>query len=284
MSFLEVGQLGYAFVLLATGSTVGFTCGLLGVGGGFIMIPIQIWALTSSGIDPTIATRTAFGTSLAVILLTSLSGCYGHSCHGAVLWRQGAALGLSGLAGAFLGGTIAAHAPGDLLKVIFGVVVLIAALRMLLASNIHPIGKPKEGLLSYIAWGSLVGVVSGLMGIGGGMILIPIMVMLLGLSMHQAIGTSTVAIAFNAAGGVLSYAINGWGVPGLPACSIGYIDLLQFALLAGICVLTTQLGVNIAHMLPGNQLRYIFIALAIYVGLKMLGIFDFMIFVISQGI
>ncbi len=275
MSFLEVGQLGYAFVLLVTGSAVGFTCGLLGVGGGFIMIPIQIWALTSSGIDPTIATRTAFGTSLAVILLTSLSGCYGHSCRGVVLWLPGVALGLSGLAGAFLGGTIAAHAPGDLLKAIFGIVVLAAALRMLLASKIHPVERPKEGLLSYIVWGSLVGIVSGLTGIGGGMILIPIMVILLGLSIHQAIGTSTVAIAFNAAGGVTSYAINGLGVSGLPTYSIGYIDLLQFALLAGTSAIMTQLGVNIAHRLPGNQLRYIFIALVIFVGLKMLGIFDF---------
>ncbi|HEX7444807.1 MAG TPA: sulfite exporter TauE/SafE family protein, partial [Methanothrix sp.] len=102
----------YVIVLLATGIIVGFACGLLGVGGGFIMVPVQIWALTSMGIDPTLATRIAFGTSLAVILPTSLSGCHGHSCRGVVLWRPGITMGLAGLAGAFLGGTIAAHAPG----------------------------------------------------------------------------------------------------------------------------------------------------------------------------
>ena len=98
------------------------------------MVPVQIWALTSTGIDPTLATRIAFGTSLAVILPTSLSGCRGHSCRGTVLWRPGILMGLFGLAGAFLGGTLAAHAPGHLLRMIFGFVVLLGALRMLAAA------------------------------------------------------------------------------------------------------------------------------------------------------
>ena len=109
-------QLIYVLVLLATGMFVGFFCGLLGVGGGFIMVPVQIWALTSTGIEPTLATRIAFGTSLAVVLPTALRGCHGHSCRGVVLWRPGIALGLSGLLGAFLGGTVAAQTPGYLLK------------------------------------------------------------------------------------------------------------------------------------------------------------------------
>ena len=267
----------YVLVLLATGIVVGFACGLLGVGGGFIMVPIQIWALTLAGIDPTLAVRIAFGTSLAVILPTSLSGCRGHSCRGTVLWRPGIALGLSGLAGAFLGGTIASHAPGDLLKMIFGTVVLAGALRMLLAGNILPRGAqrghPREEILHYILWGLAVGVVSGLSGIGGGVILVPALVLALGFGMHQAVGTSSVAIAFNAVGGVLAYAINGLGAAGLPAYSVGYIDLFQFVLLAGTSVLTAQLGVKVAHRLPGDQLRYIFMALMFYVGLRMLGVF-----------
>ncbi len=270
-------QLLYVLVLLATGIVVGFACGLLGVGGGFIMVPIQIWALTSAGIDPTLATRIAFGTSLAVILPTSLSGCHGHSCRGVVLWRPGIVLGLSGLVGAFLGGTIAAQAPGDLLKMIFGIVVLAGALRMLFAGNILPNGvqggHPKEGALHYILWGLVVGLVSGLSGIGGGVILVPALVLALGFSMHQAVGTSSVAIAFNAVGGVLAYAINGLGVAELPAYSVGYIDLFQFVLLAAASVFTAQLGVKAAHMLPGEQLRYIFMALMFYVGLRMLGLF-----------
>jgi uncharacterized membrane protein YfcA len=267
-------ELVYVLVLLATGIVVGFACGLLGVGGGFIMVPVQIWVLTAAGIEPTIATRVAFGTSLAVVLPTALSGCHGHSCRGVVLWRPGIYMGLSGLFGAILGGTIASHAPADLLKTIFGLVVLAGALRMLLAGKIKPPSEPRSGLLQYIIWGFGVGIISGLSGIGGGVILVPVMIMIMGFGILQAVGTSSVAIALNSVGGIISYAVNGWGVPGLPPYSIGYINLLQFGLLAGASVLTAQLGVRYAHRIPGELLRRIFIILMIIVGLDMLGIFS----------
>ena len=275
--FIPDPHLLSVLVLLAAGIFVGFACGLLGVGGGFIMVPVQIWALTSTGIEPTLATRIAFGTSLAVILPTSLSGCHGHSCRGSVLWRQGTILGSAGLVGAILGGTVASHAPGDLLKMIFGLVVMAGALRMLLAERMLPKDAPKieprEDLAPYLFWGFAVGIVSGLTGIGGGVILVPVMVVVLGFNMLQAIGTSSVAIAFNAVGGTLAYIVNGWGVAGLPPYSLGYIDLMQFVLLAGTSVLTAQIGVKMAHRLPARQLKFAFIILMIYIGLRMLGIF-----------
>jgi len=267
----------YVLVLLVTGLVVGFSCGLLGIGGGFLMVPVQIWALTSQGIDPTLATRIAFGTSLAVVLPTALSGCRGHSCRGVVLWRPGIIMGLCGLVGAFLGGSIAAHVSGDLLRMAFGFVVMLGALRMLFAKSLQPRREalPEEtrkSLLQFALWGLAVGVISGLTGIGGGVILVPAMVIAMGFGMYQAIGTSSVTIAFNAVGGVIAYAINGWGVPGLPVYCVGYIDLLQFALLAGASIFTAQWGVKVAHKLPAEKLKYIFVVLMIYIGLKMIGV------------
>ncbi len=269
--------LQYVLVLLATGVAVGFSCGLLGIGGGFLMVPVQIWLLTSTGIDPTLAIRIAFGTSLAVVLPTALSGCRGHNCRGVVIWRPGIIMGLSGLLGAFLGGSIAAHAPGDLLRILFGFVVLLGALRMLFARSLLleqralP-GETGESIQKYVLWGLVVGVISGLTGIGGGVILVPAMVIAMGFGMYQAIGTSSVTIAFNAVGGVMAYAISGWGVPGLPAYCVGYIDLLQFALLAGASIFSASWGVKAAHRLPAEKLRYIFVMLMIYIGLKMIGV------------
>ena len=265
----------YILVLLVTGMIVGFACGMLGVGGGFIMVPVQIWALTSMGVDPTLSTRVAFGTSLAVILPTSLCGCYGHNCRGVVLWRQGVTLGLSGLVGAFVGGTIAAHAPGELLRMIFGLVILAGALRMIYVRELRR-GRPEvvEGLGPYISWGMIVGLISGLSGIGGGVILVPVMVIAMGFTMYQAVGTSTIAIAFNAVGGTISYAINGWGVAGLPAYCVGYIDLLQFVILAGASMLTAHWGVNVTHKMSEEKLKKIFTALMILISLKMIGLFD----------
>jgi len=274
---IEPSFFQYVLVLLATGVVVGFSCGLLGVGGGFLMVPVQIWLLTSMGIDPTLATRISFGTSLAVVLPTAISGCRGHNCLGAVLWRPGIIMGLCGLMGAFLGGSIAAHAPGDLLKMVFGFVVLLAALRMLFARSLLPRqdgleGETGESLLQYVFWGLCVGVLSGLTGIGGGVILVPAMVIAMRFSMYQAIGTSSVTIAFNAVGGVIAYVINGWNVPGLPAYCVGYIDLLQFVLLAGASIFTARWGVRMAHRLPAEKLKYIFVMLMIYIGLKMIGV------------
>lgn len=277
---IDTSFLIYVLVLLATGIAVGFACGLLGIGGGFLMVPVQIWALAQQGVDPTLATRIAFGTSLAVVLPTALSGCRGHSCRGIVLWRPGIVMGLSGLAGGFLGGSIASHAPGELLKMLFGSVVLIGALRMLFASDLQPRQSLKseensqvpEPIFQYVLWGFAVGILSGLTGIGGGVILIPVMVVAMGFGIFQAIGTSSVAIAFNALGGVLAYAYNGWGVAGLPPYCAGYIDLLQFSILAGASIFSAQWGVRAAHRLPAERLKQIFVLLMIYIGLKMTGI------------
>lgn len=184
-------------------------------------------------------------------------------------------IGLSGMIGGFLGGTLASHAPGELLRMIFGLVVILAAARMLFASNLEPRYNSGEGLrenvLHYIIWGLAVGVVSGLTGIGGGVILVPVMILAMGFGIYQAIGTSSIAIAFNAVGGVIAYAANGWGVPGLPMYSLGYIDLIQFALLAGTSIFSAQWGVKAAHMIPAERLKLIFAVLMIYIGLKMTG-------------
>lgn len=272
----------YILVLLITGTIVGFACGLLGVGGGFIMVPVQIWTLNSMGVESTIATRMALGTSLAVILPTALSGCRGHACRGVVLWRPGISLGLSGLLGAFLGGTIAAHAPADLLQKFFGMVVLLGGLRMLLSGRI----AAKEACLNgsghrgsnprYFVFGSAVGIVSGLSGIGGGVILIPAMIIAMGFKMHQAVGTSTIAIAIISVGGILSYALNGLGVAGRPPYSLGYIDLFQWVLLAGSSIFMARAGVRVAHRISAERLTFIFITVMLYVGLRMIGAFGWL--------
>jgi uncharacterized membrane protein YfcA len=265
----------YLLAFILTGLAIGIISGLLGVGGGFLMVPVQYWAMTSSGIDPTIAMRVAFGTSLAVILPTALSGCYGHSCRGCVLWNTGLTIGLSGLIGSFLGGTIASHLPAQILQMIFGFMVLAGALRLLFSSKISPSNRQTDNRRYYIVLGFLAGFFSGLSGIGGGIILVPILFAVLRLSMIQSIGTSTLVISLNSVGGIIAYAINGWGVPGLPPYSIGYINLLQLGLIAGSSVPATQLGVRLAHRW-GDRLRYIFIALMIYISLRALGLLDWL--------
>lgn len=262
--------------LLITGLGVGFASGLLGVGGCFIMIPVQFWALKSIGVDPTIAIRIAFGTNLLVVLPTAFSGSMTHHKKGAVLWKAGVTLGITGALGAFFGAFIAAHLPGKVLAIAFGIAVILGALRMLTAKPPKITDEPPESSAAYMLWGFPLGIVSGIIGIGGGVLMIPIMVFFLKFKMHQAVGTSTALMIFTAIGGAFSFLINGLGVHGLPPYSTGYLNWLQWILLAGCSIPMAIVGAKTAHLLPAKQLKYLFILVMFYMGLKMIGVFTWL--------
>jgi uncharacterized membrane protein YfcA len=269
-------QIIHIVSLLITGIGVGFASGFLGVGGCFIMVPVQFWVLTSIGIDPTMAIRIAFGTNLAVILPTAISGAIGHHRKKAVIWRAGVFLGLSGLLGAFAGGFIATHLPGNILKIGFGLAILAGAVRMLTAKPIKVEKEIVASSLIYILWGFPLGIVSGIIGIGGGVLMVPVMIMAMRFKIHQAVGTSTALMILTSIGGISSYIINGLNASGLPAYSVGYVNFLQWILLAGTSVPMAQAGVRIAHKLPAKELKYVFIAVMIYMSLKIMGVFSYL--------
>ncbi|HPK54396.1 MAG TPA: sulfite exporter TauE/SafE family protein, partial [Smithellaceae bacterium] len=136
--------------------------------------------------------------------------------------------------------------------------------------------EPSNNIVAFILWGIPLGILSGIIGIGGGVIMIPIMVYALKFKMHQAVGTSTALMIFTAIGGSLSYMINGLGVPGLPPYSTGYVNWLQWILLVGCSIPMAVVGAKVAHLLPAKQLKYIFIAVMFYMGLKMIGVFSWL--------
>lgn len=269
-------QAAQIIALLITGIGVGFASGLLGVGGCFIMVPVQFWALKSIGVDPTIAIRIAFGTNLLVVLPTAFSGAMAHNKKGTVLWKAGVAFGIAGTLGSFGGAFIASHLPAKVLTVAFGIAVILGGLRMLTVKPPKIDAQPVNSLTAFILWGIPLGVVSGIIGIGGGVLMIPIMVFFLKFKMHQAVGTSTALMIFTAMGGALSYWVNGLGVTGLPPYSTGYLNWYQWIILAGVSIPWAAVGANTAHLLPAKQLKYIFIAVMFYMGLKMCGVFTWL--------
>ena len=263
--------------LVITGIGVGFASGLLGVGGCFIMIPVQYWVYTSMGIDPKLAILTAFGTNLAVVFPTAISGAYGHSKRGAVLWRAAIVLGITGAIGAVIGSIIAAHLPAKVLAVAFGLAILAGAIRMLTAKPPKVEEKPNENPGVLAAWGIVLGIVTGIIGIGGGVLMVPVMAVLLRFGMHRAVGSSTAVMIFTSIGGLTGYILNGLnaGVYGSYAIGqlIGYFNPESWLALAATSVPMAQVGVRVAHRLPAKQLKYIFIIVMIYMALKMIGVF-----------
>ena len=266
----------HILILLATGIGVGFAGGLLGLGGAFIMTPVQYLVFTDMGLPTDLAVKLAFGTSLLVVLPLAASGAWRHSLKGVVRWKAALIMGGFGLVFAFAGATLAAHLPGAGLKIAFGAVIMLSAIRMLTAPPPRIEEEPKDKPWLLIAWAIPIGFICGILGIGGGIVMIPVLVLALRFSMHNAVGTSLALMLFTAAGGVIGYLVNGIGVSGLPDYSIGYIDLQSWGLLAVTSVGMVQLGAITAHKLPARQLRYIFIAVMFYMGLKMLGVFDWL--------
>jgi len=134
-------------------------------------------------------------------------------------------------------------------------------------------GRPGEKLWLVGACGFPIGIVSGLTGLGGGVLIIPMLVLALGFPMHIAIGTSVASIIFTVMGGIVGYIMNGLGVSELPPYSLGYINLPIWLFLAAAGIPLAQLGARAAHALPAKPLRYIFIAFMVYSGLRMIGVF-----------
>jgi uncharacterized membrane protein YfcA len=248
---------------------------LLGVGGAFITIPITYWVIAGMGVSPDTAIKIAIGTNLLVILATAISGALGHNRRGAVRWKVALGLGLCGLAGAWVGATLAVRLPGESLRVGFGGLVLAVALWMALDTALNLTkekGKPKENLAALVPCGFPIGMITGLTGTGGGILAVPLLVLAFGFSTHLAVGTSTAMIIFTSLGGVIGYAVNGPGVPELLPHSLGYVNLPIWLCLAATSVPMAQVGARVAHALPAKRLRYVFIAIMVYVGLKMLGV------------
>jgi len=268
--------IAHIIILLGTGVGAGFASGLLGVGGGFIMTPVQYWIFTDMGVPTDVAIKLAFGTSLLAILPTAASGAWRHHKKGAVWWRAAIIMGCSGLAGGFAGATLATYLPGAALKIAFGVTTLAAVIRMLIATPLESKEEPKDKPWLWAAWAIPVNIVTTMVGIGGGVLMVPIMVLVLKFKMHTAVATSLAFVMITNVGGIIGYIVNGLGVPNLPAYSIGYINLLTWFLLAVTSIGMAQVGAMTAHRLPAKQLRWIFIAVMFYVGLRMLGVFDWL--------
>jgi uncharacterized protein len=253
---------------LGVGMIAGILAGLLGVGGGLIIVPMLVFALTLQGIPGDHIMHIALGTSMASIIFTSLSSFRAHHKRGAVHWTIVRRIVPGILTGTFLGSCVASIMSTRLLKSFFVLFLYCVAVQMLTKRTPKP-SRTLPGTVGMFGVGNTIGVVSSLVGIGGGTLSVPFM-MWCNIAVHEAIGTSA-AIGFPIAiGGTIGFIFNGWNAAGLPGHAIGYI---YFPALAGIVcasMLTAPLGVRLAHSLPVAGLKRVFAVLLLAVGTRML--------------
>lgn len=260
-----------SLVLIAAGAGVfgGILAGLLGVGGGIVIVPALYFAFGLLGISPDLAMRMAVGTSLATIIFTALSSSWGHFRRGAVdmdLLRRWAPFLLLGvLIGSGLGSVVS----GRLMMAVFAGVAILVATDMIARSSRKP---PEAQTLSLSLWrilGTVAGAISAMMGIGGGTVCVPIL-RLLGYDIRKAVGTSAAIGLIIALPGSLVYAATGFGDPGLPPYSLGYVNLVAAAVIIPLTTLFAQVGAKIAHSIPPRALQLCFAVFLMLTGLRML--------------
>lgn len=254
---MDAELLTLALALLGTGAIAGLLAGLLGVGGGIVVVPVLFYVLPLVGVDEDLRMHVAVGTSLAVIIPTSLMSARSHWRKGAVdvdLLRQ---LGPWIFLGVVLGAALGGRASGEVLKVVFASVALVVALYMAIQRE----GFSLRDSLPPPPWkqgmGMGIGVISVMMGIGGGTLSVPIF-SLLGVAIRRAVATAAVIGVIIGIPGALGFILAGWGADELPPFSLGYANLLGVLLIAPTSVSLAPQGAKLAHAIPPQMLRYAF--------------------------
>ncbi len=256
-------------IYLLVGTVVGFFAGLLGIGGGLIIVPALTTLFIAQDFPPDRILHLALGTTMATIVFTSAASIRVHHAHGAVNWPIVKNITPGILLGTIGGATFASTLASQVLSIIFVIFIFYAATQMLLKISPAP-NQSLPGKTGLFTAGSIIGGLSSLVAIGGGLLSVPFLTFCK-IKLHHAIGTAA-AIGFPiAVAGTIGYIVNGLLQPqSLPDYAIGYVYLPALGWLVLASMLTAPLGARITHTTHTSTLRKIFIVLLYGLGIKML--------------
>ena len=247
------------------GVIAGTISGLFGIGGGVIIVPILIFTFTSQLFPAEILTHMAVGTSLATIMITSISSVAAHHKHGLVLWPIVFWLSPGICLGAVLGATYALSISGSLLQLLFGLFLCLIAIFMVKPINLSiPLHMPRS--FSNIIAGSIIGFFSSIFGVGGGSLSVPYFSWTK-MSMKNAVATSAACGLPIAVCAALVYTMQGLNTQELPKYSIGFVYLPAFFGIIISSIAFAKLGAKIAHQLPSKSLKLYFSLLLLGIGI-----------------
>jgi uncharacterized membrane protein YfcA len=254
-----------ALTLVAAGIVMGLFAGLFGVGGGAIVIPVLYEVFRITGVPEEVRMPLCVGTSLAIIIPTSISSFRSHHARGAADLSVLRRWALPVVAGVLLASALARHAPEQLFKIVFVSILGFSALRLLFAPDGWKFSDQMPGRLLMSAYGLIIGSLSALMGIGGGQIA-NLFMTFHGRPIHQAVATSSGLGALIAIPGMLGFMYAGWPraaeFPTVTALqfpyALGYVSLIGTLLVVPTSTLVAPLGARLAHRLTKRQLEIAF--------------------------
>lgn len=247
------------FILLVIGCGIGFLAGFFGVGGGVILVPVLVFLFSIQNVNPEVLTHLAMGTSLFIVIFASLSSAIKHTKQGNVYGRGVLIMGIVSIIFALAGSYAALLLPGIWLQKIFSFAVLFVSLKLLFGKNKkEDFGEFKPDFFKLAIIGSIVGVLSSLTGVGGGVFSIPLMYFFAHFPIKKAIGTSAATILLTASTAAAGYVFNGLGNIHLPSNTIGFVDFLQAIPLIISTVTFGPVGAAIAHRTRSEILKKFF--------------------------
>lgn len=264
---IPLGELALiAVALAAAGAVTGVLAGVFGVGGGAVIVPVLYELFRILGVPEDVRMALCVGTSLAIIIPTSISSYKAHKARGTVDMNILRAWAVPVVIGTILGALVARWAPPAVFKLVFVLVAGVNAIRLI--GNLNwKLGDdlPKGPLMR--VYGFVIGVLSALMGIGGGQIANMLMTFH-SRPIHQAVSTSAGLGLLIALPGAIGYMIAGWDKTGLPPLSIGYVSILGLVLFAPISIFTAPWGVKLAHAMSKRSLEVAFGIFLAFVSLR----------------
>lgn len=251
--------LALIIALLIAGAITGVLSGLFGVGGGGVLVPVLFEVFGFAGIDDFVRLPLAIGTSLAVIIPTSIRSFRGHLARGAVDMSILRRWAWPILVGVIIGAFVARHADPWVFLVVFAAVSIVNAIKLLFGKESWRLGNHLPSIWPMRFIGTLIGLLSSLMGVGGGVMATMIQT-LCGRPILNSIATSSGVGVLISIPATFGYIYAGWpkmsDVPLLlPPFSLGYISLIGVALLLPMTVLTAPIGVRIAHTISKRALE-----------------------------
>jgi uncharacterized protein len=243
-------------ILALTGLAAGFMAGLLGIGGGFVVVPLLLLILPQIGLPAELLVHVAVGTSLACIAITSLSSAYSHHRKRAINWPLLKPLLPGLIVGALLGSWLASLITGNWLVLVFVVGAMITAVYLLLDHEKKPQFKTTQPIV-YFFFAQLTGIISSLIGIGGGSVLVPFLVYR-GHPMVKSVATAAACGFPIAVFGSLGFMLSGWSKTLSLDYSSGFIYWPAFIGIVVFSSLSAPLGVKLAHFIQEKRLKQIF--------------------------
>ncbi len=251
-----------AVALAGAAAVAGVLAGVFGVGGGIVLVPILFHVFTALGVDEAVRMHLAVGTSLATIIPTSIRSLSKHSTHDAVDWTALQRWAVPVILGVGAGTLAASVMAGASLSLLFASLAFLVGLYLACAPEEMRIADRLPGPVIMSAIGGVIGFVSTLMGIGGGTFGVAVMT-LYGAPIHRAVGTASGLGLIISVPASLGFVWAGWGEGGLPPLSLGFVNLLAFAVIVPVTWMTVPWGVALAHSLSRTLLRRAFAAFLI---------------------